>query len=75
MNIIKVNHSGRFINLFSALSDIVLKDSSSKVMQYNNTGYFIVSGDRLYDSEGRFDFTFDGGLWNKGFLKKSSCLF
>lgn len=68
----KIIYGQRAINLYSNKMDINNNLPNIEIMKFKNDGYFIIKNNKFYDAIGRFDFTFDGGLWKEKFLSECS---
>lgn len=68
--IVNVSFCNRRINLFKDKSDITTKKDIT-IRSLENHGFFYVHNKKFFDAEGRFDISFDQGVWNENLLKSS----
>lgn len=68
--IVNVSFCNRSINLFQNKSDITTKQKVT-IHKLSDKGFFYVHNNKFFDAEGRFDISFDQGVWNAKLLKSS----
>lgn len=68
--VVNVSFCNRRINLFKNKSDIPTKQNVT-IRSLQNHGFFYVHNEKFFDAEGRFDISFDQGVWNQNLLKSS----
>lgn len=66
-----INYNHRRIALFSNREEIKVNEKQVEVVPYLDSGYFFIKNGCFYDANGRFDYSFDDGLWKSRFLESA----